>query len=76
MGSYTPQVCEVASKRYQKPQSKENNAEYIHHGKQGNGSCLGSLFDVTLPGSLVLQSIRTIIEATIERKRGTYVMML
>jgi hypothetical protein len=33
-------------------QSKENNAGHVCHGKWGDGSCLGSMSDVTLPGSL------------------------
>jgi hypothetical protein len=42
-----------------------------------NGSRLGSMFDVTLIDvPLVLQSIRTIMEATIERKMAIHIMML
>jgi hypothetical protein len=34
------------------------------------------MFDVTLPTSLGIVSIRTIIEATLERKTATHAMML
>jgi hypothetical protein len=36
----------------------------------------GSIFGVTLPGSLCIVSSRTIMEATIERKTAAHIMML
>jgi hypothetical protein len=39
IGSYTPQVCDVAGTQYWKSQSKGNNAGYICHGKQGEWVC-------------------------------------
>jgi hypothetical protein len=45
----------------------------LHHGKQGDGSYLGSMF---VEPAWILRSIRTIIEATIDRKTAIHVMML
>jgi hypothetical protein len=49
---------------------------WIQDPDRGSDSCLGSMFDVTLLVPLVLQSIRTIMEAAIERKTAAHVIML
>jgi hypothetical protein len=43
---------------------------------RGIDSCLGSMFNSAPLGSLVLQSIRTIMEATVERETVAHVMLL
>jgi hypothetical protein len=40
---YTPQVCEIAGRRYWKSQSKGNNAGYICHGKRREWICCAYL---------------------------------
>jgi hypothetical protein len=62
------QVFEVASKQYWKSQSKKNNAGYICHGKQAMGLVLGICLMWPCLVPLVLWSIKTITEATKEKK--------
>jgi hypothetical protein len=45
-----PRFARLLVSNTKSPRVKHNTG-YICHGKQGNGSCLGSMFEVTLPGS-------------------------
>jgi hypothetical protein len=58
-------ICSQVSEVAKKSQSKENN---ICHGKWHDESCLGSIFDVTLPGPWYCGPSEP-LEATIERER-------
>jgi hypothetical protein len=48
----------------------------IQNPDKSGGSNPGSVSDVTLPDSLLLQSIRIVMEAITERKTASHVMML